>query len=751
MRDRHLCVRRADGACLLAGHRQRGCRGRGQRAVEPAAAGSPGHGLPGSPRRLRARGSAARPAGRRRRPAAARVRDLRRQRRRVRAVVRGGAGAAARRDVAHGAVGAEAPPAARARGAVRSGRARDRHDGHRDALARRDRSVSGGQDPRRAARRARSPRRTGSRAGRGAPAAVRRADARRVRAGAGALPALDVRPDLRGEGARDRNRGHGSHRRAAPRGALPHRRPHAPAGGASRRRAISAPPRAQCRRSRPRRPRRVRRPVPLRRRAGGSPRRDRCLRHPVPQPRADRIRRAHVRDRRRLRRRLDTVPVRGGHALVGCRAGRAVRRPGGSGGRRLPADRGAGDARRGARRGPPGRLEPRAGPSVADATAAVLREAIELAPRRAHDPGGRAEAHGRSDRPPAHARRRRRHRAARARGDPEPGKRLLRRRRRAARRRRARARAARRRAGLDDDPLPRARVPLRRDGPKGRGMRNFMGYDRRWLDEPHVGDHVGRSVWALGEMLSTAWVPAVVGPGRATCSPRSSARCAATSRSAPRPTPSSASRGSTPTGWTPRRGVLLERCVEQLAAALRGHRRPTTGCWFEDELTYDNARLPHALIVGGDGARSRRSRRNRPRGAALARRRVRPRRRDAPPAGPSTGAVAASPLPGPGDEQPLDASAFVEAELAAFAVTSEAEHGIARAAGIRLVPRPEPARPTALRLRDGRLQRRARRGRPERERGRRVDARLPPRRSCVLDAAGLPVASRRRAGGGRRA
>ena len=44
------------------------------------------------------------------------------------------------------------------------------------------------------------------------------------------------------------------------------------------------------------------------------------------------------------------------------------------------------------------------------------------------------------------------------------------------------------------------------------GMRNFMGYDRRWLDEPHLGDHVGRSVWALGEILSTAWVPAVVGP-----------------------------------------------------------------------------------------------------------------------------------------------------------------------------------------------------------------------------------------------
>ena len=43
-------------------------------------------------------------------------------------------------------------------------------------------------------------------------------------------------------------------------------------------------------------------------------------------------------------------------------------------------------------------------------------------------------------------------------------------------------------------------------------MRNFMSYDRRWLDEPHIGDHVGRSIWALGDILATAWIPAVVRP-----------------------------------------------------------------------------------------------------------------------------------------------------------------------------------------------------------------------------------------------
>ena len=41
-----------------------------------------------------------------------------------------------------------------------------------------------------------------------------------------------------------------------------------------------------------------------------------------------------------------------------------------------------------------------------------------------------------------------------------------------------------------------------------------MAYDRRWLDEPHVGDHVGRTIWALGEILATAWIPALYGPSQ---------------------------------------------------------------------------------------------------------------------------------------------------------------------------------------------------------------------------------------------
>ena len=205
------------------------------------------------------------------------------------------------------------------------------------------------------------------------------------------------------------------------------------------------------------------------------------------------------------------------------------------------------------------------------------------------------------------------------------------------------------------------------------GMRNFMGYDRRWLDQPHLGDHVGRSVWALGEILSTAWVPAVVEPTRRlldaivdTLEPPMSLRTGAYTALG------LARLDSDRLGDAAR--LLLERSVEQLAAAYEATASDNWG-WFEDALSYDNARLPHAMIAGGvaldrsdivetglaslrwlgdesglaDGMLRLTGHGGRGRGA---------------------------PAPGVGDEQPLDASAFVEAELAAFAVTNEAEHGM---------------------------------------------------------------------------
>ncbi len=205
------------------------------------------------------------------------------------------------------------------------------------------------------------------------------------------------------------------------------------------------------------------------------------------------------------------------------------------------------------------------------------------------------------------------------------------------------------------------------------GMHNFMGYDRRWLDEPHVGDHVGRSIWALGDILATAWIPAVVRPARdlldrlvGTLGDDLSLRTAAyavlglSRLDADRREPAAHRQ--------------LERLVGLLAEA---YERSCTDdwCWFEDQLTYDNARLSQALLAGAYAL-------DRPDLAEVGLESLRwlgdecgldkntlrlPGHR---------GRRRGEPAPGAGDEQPLDAAALVEAELIAFAVTHKAEHGV---------------------------------------------------------------------------
>ena len=44
-------------------------------------------------------------------------------------------------------------------------------------------------------------------------------------------------------------------------------------------------------------------------------------------------------------------------------------------------------------------------------------------------------------------------------------------------------------------------------------MRNFLSWDRKWLDEPHDGDHIGRTMWGLGELLSAGCGPALARSG----------------------------------------------------------------------------------------------------------------------------------------------------------------------------------------------------------------------------------------------
>ena len=205
-----------------------------------------------------------------------------------------------------------------------------------------------------------------------------------------------------------------------------------------------------------------------------------------------------------------------------------------------------------------------------------------------------------------------------------------------------------------------------------RGMRNFMGYDRRGLDDPHPGDHVGRAVWALGEILATAWVPAVVGPSerlldtivRTIPADASLRTCAYTALGLAHLDPDRLDLVAR---------SVLQQALEALAAAYASHAGPGW-LWFEDELSYDNARLPHALIAGGVAL-------GRP---ELTQTGLTALRWLGDESGLSDGMLRltghggrhrSEPAPGEGDEQPLDASAFVEAELVAFAATGDAEHG----------------------------------------------------------------------------
>jgi hypothetical protein len=204
-------------------------------------------------------------------------------------------------------------------------------------------------------------------------------------------------------------------------------------------------------------------------------------------------------------------------------------------------------------------------------------------------------------------------------------------------------------------------------------MRNFMSYDRSWLDEPHMGDHVGRAVSALGEILATAWIPAVVDPTR-----RLLGRLvAALDGDVSLRTAAYAVLGLARLDHDrldPQARRLLERLVEQLADAYEAN-GSAEWSWFEDKLTYDNARLSQALIAGGSalgrddlvdlGLESLRwlGDESGLDGDVLRLTGHHGRRED-------------EAAPGGGDEQPLDAAALVEAELTAFAVTRDAEHGV---------------------------------------------------------------------------
>ncbi|UWP82787.1 glycosyltransferase [Dactylosporangium fulvum] len=125
-------------------------------------------------------------------------------------------------------------------------------------------------------------------------------------------------------------------------------------------------------------------------------------------------------------------------------------------------------------------------------------------------------------------------------------------------------------------------------------MHNVLSYGGTWQDWPHLGDHVGRTVWTLGVLVGTPAVPDDIRrPASALLDelgPRTAALPELGLRSA-----AYALIGLARAGRTDQAAPLLRRLDEALvetSSADPGWR------WFEPELTYDNARLAQAMLLG---------------------------------------------------------------------------------------------------------------------------------------------------------
>ena len=154
-----------------------------------------------------------------------------------------------------------------------------------------------------------------------------------------------------------------------------------------------------------------------------------------------------------------------------------------------------------------------------------------------------------------------------------------------------------------DDPEATALVPTflsflrwaqREDG----RFENLLGYDRRFVAGSDTEDTLGQAVWGLGTVVA--------------CSPDDGWRSLAVQlvdRALPAIAELTCTRGRAYAigglyGYLERYpgALAVRRVLEQLATGLESslaeHRRPGWA-WFDDELTYGNARVPHAMLLAG--------------------------------------------------------------------------------------------------------------------------------------------------------
>src|SRR5579863_2060250 len=129
-------------------------------------------------------------------------------------------------------------------------------------------------------------------------------------------------------------------------------------------------------------------------------------------------------------------------------------------------------------------------------------------------------------------------------------------------------------------------------------FRNFLGYDRKWLEDVGSEDSHGRALWGLGNVLGRSQNGGLRGAaGRLF----EAAVPAVLTFSSPRAWAFSVLGLQAYLDWFPgdramqnARNALANRLLDIYE---RSHSK--TWQWFEKSLSYSNARLPHALILAG--------------------------------------------------------------------------------------------------------------------------------------------------------
>ncbi len=129
-------------------------------------------------------------------------------------------------------------------------------------------------------------------------------------------------------------------------------------------------------------------------------------------------------------------------------------------------------------------------------------------------------------------------------------------------------------------------------------FRNFLGFDRTWLEKVGSDDSHGRALWVLGVSVARSrrrdlqlWASQLFDLALPTLTETTSPRawafgiigvCQYLQRFS----------GARPA--TQARDHLMDRLIDCLERSSQ-----SDWPWFEEALTYDNAKLPHALIAGG--------------------------------------------------------------------------------------------------------------------------------------------------------